>query len=49
MTNTPVADCPPLLLFVSVFSEEVCEDVFSFESDENKQCIVIEFPYNLIF
>ena len=49
MTNTPVPDSPSLLLFVSVFSEEVCEDEFSFESDENKQCIAIEFPYKPIF
>ena len=44
MTNTPVAESPSWSLFVS---EEVCEDIFSAESDENKQCIAIEFPYHL--
>ncbi len=36
--HTPVADSPSLLLFVPAHSEEVCEYVISFESDENKQC-----------
>ena len=34
MMNTPVADSPSWSLFVS---KEVCEDIFSAESDENKE------------
>ncbi len=47
-THAPVADSPSLLLLASVHSEEVCEDVFLFESKENKQCIIIMLTVMLL-